>query len=131
MNRFPFTAEELAERLQAALEQYGFIDAGHWVLPFECIVQAMLPEELCDAIHPTPDGASDAPGGAPERLQQMIDRAEAASGLTVADRDREAAERVAAMVENDRKARRDSRKHYQVVVETTEGTEVEQERDQG
>jgi hypothetical protein len=116
--------EDLAQRLTQAVEQYGFWQDGRiWMLlPVEAAINALLPEMFCPP--PSPDAAFTTPGGTPEHFAELLERAEANRHLWhPADRDLEALERLAAMLKPGHGDKRDTRKHYQIVVETDHGPE--------
>jgi hypothetical protein len=117
--------EDLAERLTELVGQYGFWKDGRllWTMPVEVAIDALLPEMFCPP--PSPDTAFTTPGGTPERFTELLERAEANRHLWhAADRDLEALERVAAMLKPGKGDKRNTRKHYQIVVETDHGPEA-------
>ena len=105
MRHSPLAPEEIADRLQAALEKYGWWQGDRLVVHAIHLLEAVLPEQFADPPISVPDAAIDAlqPGG------------------TLADRDLHALERLGAMLKKGPRSRRDHRKHYQVVVETASG----------
>ena len=119
----PELLEELALRLQVAVEQHGFWHLGRICFQFAPVAEALFPDLFRDP--PTPDLAVELPGGTPERLQQLIERGEANRSLVPpADRDLERVQQLLAARAKSGRTRKDRRKHYEVVVESHDGAKA-------